>query len=359
MWRSRPSWCWDAAPPAPCRWRMGDSPGGTPACGSRPARCWWRISAAATGRWSTGLRSRPRRACSPAIACRSERRSSSSSRPRRPGWPSWTPGSVSAMPIDEVVPREGMAAAIFQAAVGLQTATSEAMVLARAADEAKRGLKAEVSAALIGGADGWVSAAVRGRESVEVPRALMKAALEDREVAQAGLLACVPLVASGGLPFGVLYVEQRERPLDAEALSVLAALGRLAGESYAAQRMRGGAHAPGGAAGGECARVPAQRGAGPTGSDGERTGGLRRRDRDGSRPSRPLRALPERPGHGALRHRRLSGCAGHGGRAALRARECARGPAADPRPSCSPMEARCCWRGSRGCPSRLRSGWRG
>ena len=147
-------------------------------------------------------------------------------------------GALRSRRLEEVLPREGLAGAVFEAALALQGATSESMVLGRAADELLRSLKVGVGAALLGGASGWVTAVVRGEGQVEVPRALLKAALDDREVASAGAEACGPLVASGGLPFGILYVAKGSGEFTCEELGLLGAMGRLAGDAYVAQRSR-------------------------------------------------------------------------------------------------------------------------
>lgn len=144
---------------------------------------------------------------------------------------------LSAAPIEELLPAAGPLAGLYHSGVALLSATSEAMVLRRAADELGRGVNADRSAALLGGVDGLLTAAVAGAEKLEVPRALVKAALERKEATIAGGVLVAPVIASGGAPFGILYAERAE-PFTAEEQRTIAALGRLAGEACAALRVR-------------------------------------------------------------------------------------------------------------------------
>ncbi len=146
-------------------------------------------------------------------------------------------GEAHSVPVEEMLPALGPEAAMYGAGVALLSATSEAMVLRRAAEELGRCVNAEVSAALLGGAEGLLTAVVLGADAVEVPRNLMKAALERKETARAGGLLCAPLAASGGLPFGVLYAERPEA-FGEEHQKIAGSLGRLAGEAFASVRAR-------------------------------------------------------------------------------------------------------------------------
>ncbi|RKH27619.1 FHA domain-containing protein [Corallococcus praedator] len=150
------------------------------------------------------------------------------------------PGHV---PIEEVLPHVGAAAAMYSAGTALLGATSEAMVLRRLAEETAHALNADRAAALLSGPEGLRTAAVSGAASVEVPRALVQAALERKELGRTDTALCSPLVASGGLPFGVLYVEREESPFTEGEGQLLASLGRLGGEAYTAVRSRGEAEA--------------------------------------------------------------------------------------------------------------------
>lgn len=152
-------------------------------------------------------------------------------------------GEVESCPVEEVLPAVGPAATLYSAGVSLLSATSEAMVLRRAAEELGRSVNADKAAALLGGTEGLLTAAVVGAEAVEVPRSLVRAALERKETGRAGGLLCVPLAASGGLPFGLLFAERPE-PFDLDDQKLAAALGRLAGEAFAAVRGRADRTAP-------------------------------------------------------------------------------------------------------------------
>ncbi|KFA88352.1 sigma-54-dependent Fis family transcriptional regulator [Archangium violaceum] len=150
------------------------------------------------------------------------------------------PEGTSLLHVEEVLPHVGAEAALYSAGAALLGATSEAMVLRRIADASLHALNADAAAALLGDTQGLLTAAVVGKPSVEVPRDLARATLEHSEQGRSAGVLCSPLVASGGLPFGVLYVE-REEPDFTDADARLAAmLGRLGGEAYAAVRSRAG-----------------------------------------------------------------------------------------------------------------------
>ncbi len=144
----------------------------------------------------------------------------------------------------ELLPHVGPEAALWATAVALLSATSEAMVLRRAAEEATRALCADRTTALLGSASGLITAAVVGADAISVPRTMAEAALVRREVVHSRARLCTPLVASGGVPFGVLYTERDGRAFEPAEVRVLAALGRLVGEAYAAVRSRAEAEQP-------------------------------------------------------------------------------------------------------------------
>jgi DNA-binding NtrC family response regulator len=148
------------------------------------------------------------------------------------------------VPIEEVLPHVGTAAAMYSAGTALLGATSEAMVLRRLADEVAHSLNADRAAALLGSSGGLLTASVVGAEALTVPRAMAQAALERKELSQSDDAMCAPLVASGGMPFGVLYVTRAEPAFTEGEGQLLAALGRLGGEAYTAVRSRVEAEAP-------------------------------------------------------------------------------------------------------------------
>src|SRR5579871_3934522 len=78
--------------------------------------------------------------------------------------------------VEELLPRVGAEAALYSAGIALLGATSEAMVLRRAAEEAARSLAADRAAALLGGNEGLMTAAVVGADAVEVSRSVVKLA---------------------------------------------------------------------------------------------------------------------------------------------------------------------------------------
>lgn len=146
-------------------------------------------------------------------------------------------GELVARPVEELLPATGTDGGLYHAGAALLSATSEAMVLRRAAEELAHALDAERSAALLGGDQGLLTAAVVGAEKVDVPRELAKGALERKEASRQGGVVCAPVLASGGAPFGVLYAERPEAFGDGE-LKTITALGRLVGEAVASARAR-------------------------------------------------------------------------------------------------------------------------
>lgn len=148
-----------------------------------------------------------------------------------------TDGEQQTSPVEELIPAVGAVAGLYHAGVALISATSEAMVLRRAAEELGRSVHADKAAALLGGTEGLMTAAVVGADSVEVPRSLVRGALERKEAGRVKGLLCAPLIASGGAPFGILYAERPE-PFGEEEQRTIAALGRLAGEAVTSVRSR-------------------------------------------------------------------------------------------------------------------------
>ena len=146
-------------------------------------------------------------------------------------------GQAISAPVEELLPVVGAVSGLYNAGVALISSTSEAMVLRRAAEELGRGVNADKAAALLGGTEGLLTAAVVGAANVEVPRALVRGALDRTEAARLGGSLCAPLMASGGSPFGILYAERPE-PFTEEDQKLIAALGRLAGEAVTALRSR-------------------------------------------------------------------------------------------------------------------------
>jgi DNA-binding NtrC family response regulator/pSer/pThr/pTyr-binding forkhead associated (FHA) protein len=147
-------------------------------------------------------------------------------------------GEVHSSPVEELIPAVGPVAGLYHAGVALISATSEAMVLRRSAEELARGVNAEKAAALLGGTEGLLTAAVVGADAVEVPRSLVRGALERKEAGRVGGVLCAPLIASGGAPFGILFAERPEAFTEDDQRTI-AALGRLAGEAITSVRARG------------------------------------------------------------------------------------------------------------------------
>ncbi|MBU8897379.1 FHA domain-containing protein [Corallococcus sp. M34] len=143
------------------------------------------------------------------------------------------------VPIEEVLPHVGTAAALYSAGTALLGATSTAMVLRRLAEEVSHALNADRAAALLGGGpEGLRTGAAAGAATVDVPSAMAQASLEGKELVQQGTSLCAPLVASGGMPSGVVYVERAEPDFTDGEGQLLAALGRMGGEALAAVRSR-------------------------------------------------------------------------------------------------------------------------
>jgi len=148
---------------------------------------------------------------------------------------------TSHLPIQEVLPHVGMEAALYSAGAALLGATSEARVLRYLSEQALLALHADAAAALLGSVKGLLTASVVGAPSVEVPRDMANAALERAEQGRSDSVLCSPLVASGGPPFGLLYVERAQSPFSEAEGQLAIMLGRLGGEAYAAVRSLSGA----------------------------------------------------------------------------------------------------------------------
>jgi DNA-binding NtrC family response regulator/pSer/pThr/pTyr-binding forkhead associated (FHA) protein len=152
-------------------------------------------------------------------------------------------GELRSVLVEELLPRVGPEAALYSAGIALLGATSEAMVLRRAAEEGARSLSADRAAALLGGTEGLMTAAVVGADAVQVPKSMVQVAMERKETSLAGGILCAPLAASGGSPFGILYAERSEPFTEGEE-RLASALGRLVGEAFAAVRSRDDRAAP-------------------------------------------------------------------------------------------------------------------
>jgi len=143
------------------------------------------------------------------------------------------------VPVEEVLPRVGSDATLYSLSVALLSATSEAMVLRRTAEELARGLNADKASAMLSETAGLMTASVVGSKAVDVPRSLARAALEGKEISHSAQELCAPLIPAGGAPLGLLYVERQE-PFTAQDRALAAGLCRIAGEGLAAVRLRTG-----------------------------------------------------------------------------------------------------------------------
>jgi DNA-binding NtrC family response regulator len=123
---------------------------------------------------------------------------------------------------------------LLKGALALAGAGSERGVLRRVVEWLRTSAGGMV-AALAGDASDLSVVAVSGGEldGVEIPRGLLRAALERREVVRAAGELVAPLAAADGAPWGVLYLRRDDAQGDREArLAAVAA--RLAGEQWAA-----------------------------------------------------------------------------------------------------------------------------
>jgi len=139
--------------------------------------------------------------------------------------------------VEEVLPAVGEAAALLGAASALLSASSEAVALRRLVDQAWRLVEADRTGVLVTGREGLVAAAVAGTTSIDVPRQLLSAVLDRREVVQAGCQMVAPLWA-GAAAFGVLVAARDGDPLEEREARLLGILGRLGGDAIASLRSR-------------------------------------------------------------------------------------------------------------------------
>ena len=150
---------------------------------------------------------------------------------------------VSAVPFEDLLAVVGGADVLLRGALALAGASSEFQSLRRAAEWLRSAAGGRV-AVLVGEPEELSTLLVAGGspEGVEIPRALVKAALERREVARAGGDLVAPLASGEGAPWGVLFLRRADAHEDREArLAAVAA--RLAGEQCAALRAAAGAAA--------------------------------------------------------------------------------------------------------------------
>ncbi|MEN9799765.1 MAG: hypothetical protein RL653_3462 [Pseudomonadota bacterium] len=141
-------------------------------------------------------------------------------------------GSVG-VPLEDLLAVGGVEG-LLKGALALAGAGAERVVLRRVV-EWLRTASGGMVAALSGDAHELSVVAVAGGEldGVEIPRGLLRAALERREVVRAAGELVAPLAASDGAPWGVLYLRRDDPQGDREArLAAVAA--RLAGEQWAA-----------------------------------------------------------------------------------------------------------------------------
>jgi DNA-binding NtrC family response regulator len=145
----------------------------------------------------------------------------------------------SSVPVEELLPRVGGEATLFSLSAALLSATSEGMVLRRTVEEVARGVNADRAAAMLAESGGLMTASVVGAKTVDVPRAIARAALEHREISAGRGALCAPLVPAGGQALGLLYCERAE-PFTQAELALAATVGRIAGEALATVRLRTG-----------------------------------------------------------------------------------------------------------------------
>ena len=141
-----------------------------------------------------------------------------------------------AVPLEDLLAVVGGGDAALRAAVAVAGAGSEIQALRRAAEWLRTTAGGRV-AVLVGDPTELSTVVVAGgsTEGVEIPRALLKAALERREVARVGGDLVAPLAAGEGAPWGVLFLRRGDPQEDREArLAAVAA--RLAGEQCVALR---------------------------------------------------------------------------------------------------------------------------
>ena len=139
---------------------------------------------------------------------------------------------------EDLLPFAGNEGVLLQVASQLLSASSQGAVVRRLAEELTRALGADVVSALILQEGTLSPAAVQGSKEIAVPRALVRATLEGKQVARLGPAMAAPLALRGGEPLGILFAERTDEPFSREELSLLASLARLGAQAMTALRGR-------------------------------------------------------------------------------------------------------------------------
>jgi len=119
--------------------------------------------------------------------------------------------------------------------IDLMQASTEVAILSRARASLVERLHAPRAAAFL--VRGGLELTRIGEAPLEVPRSLIRDALDRRELVRAGPLLCVPIAARSER-LGAICIERAGEPNPNE-LKLAAVLGRLSGEALAALRLRG------------------------------------------------------------------------------------------------------------------------
>jgi transcriptional regulator with AAA-type ATPase domain len=122
-----------------------------------------------------------------------------------------------------------------QTCIELMQASTEAAILSCATASAVEKLRAPRAAAFL--ARGGHAMTAMGGAPLDAPRALIRDALDRRDLVLAGPLLCIPIIAHRER-FGAICTERDGEPTPSELKSA-AVLGRLTGEALAALRLRG------------------------------------------------------------------------------------------------------------------------
>ena len=139
---------------------------------------------------------------------------------------------------EDLLPFAGNEGVLLAVSAQLLNASSAGAVARRVAEEVTRALGADVVSALLLQEGTLVPAVVQGAREAAVPRGLVRAGIEERQVARLGPAASAPIALRTGEVLGLLFVQRKDEVFARDELSLLASVARLAAQAMIALRQR-------------------------------------------------------------------------------------------------------------------------